>query len=171
MKKLFLSVVLAFLSLYSANAQGDPREFDYVGVEYCAPYDAPDNGIYSLGWRTANSKGYGLELTVGGNWGLVSSNYDGMYFNIGPSYSYVITDKIMLNASLCFSGCYVGQGVRYERYETVSNGMKFFGGAALRPQVIFKFGNFIPHAGVGFQYIGSTRELFFGFCTGVGYKI
>lgn len=172
MKKLLLSAALVALSLFNANAQADPNNFCYYGAEYSASFDAPDLGIYSISWQSLNSKGWGADFSIGANYGIVDSDYAGMYFNFGPAYGYAISEKVLVSASMCFSGAYVGQGsVSDSRGNKKENDSKFFAGAALRPRVVFKLGKVLPHAGLMFQYSGATDDVSVGFVAGIGFNI
>ncbi len=170
MKKVLLSACMIALSLTGANAKGNPEELDYAGVEYNAGFEEPGIGVYSIGYQRLNDKGFGVEFTMGANYGLVDSDFAGMFFNLGPSYGYAVTDNIMVSTSLCFSGSYIGQGYK-EGSKTKKEDMKFYAGVSLRPQVTFRVGKVRPHLGVTFSYSGGADKMDVGFIGGIGFSI
>jgi len=170
MKKVLLSACMIALSLTGANAKGNPEDFDYAGAEYNAGFKEPGIGVYYIGFQRLTDSGFGAEMMIGANYGLVNSDFAGMFFNAGPSYGYAITDNVMVSTSLCFSGCYVGQGYK-EGSTTKKEDNKFYAGVSLRPQVTFRIGKVRPHLGVSFCYMGNSDKMDVGFIGGIGFSI
>lgn len=86
-----------------------PFDFSNYGVSYMASFDFADQGYYTIGGPLYTEK-IGLDLFLGWNMGLAPSGYEGSIFGLGPNYSYVLNDNILISASSYFIGTYTSTG-------------------------------------------------------------
>ena len=161
----------------------DPCSFNFTGATYIASFEAADKGAYYFNWQIFSSSGWGAEFGLGANYGLIESDYAGVFFRAGGAYGYAITDKILLSTSFCFEGNYHGTGEYIESgysnsnanwgghyYEVTRKGdLKFDWGLSFNPQIVFKMGKMLPHAGLSFNWSQGTKKIDVGFIVGVGF--
>lgn len=152
------------------------NDFAFWGISYFAPFENADKGYYMFGGEFFSDRGWGGNLQVGFNYGLVDSEYAGCAFLIGPAYGHAF-NNILVSTSLDFFGTYSGTG---ESLKTGTNGKggtytylgidsKFNWGIALMPKAAIKLGKVTPWVGVNALWAKGADELSFGFQIGIGF--
>lgn len=164
---------------YNANITStDLNDFSLSGLFYRASFEDAGTGFYGLGGIVFTSSGWGFNLSIGTDWGLVEKHYEGVCFYIGPSYGYNY-NNILLMCSLDFVGIYAGQGEGLqtgtnhigETYTYIGTEDKFNWGIALSPQVGIKLNKVTPYLGLDFNWSKEAKKINVGFCVGVGFDI
>ena len=153
--------------------------FSFWGVSYFAGFDGADEGFYMVGGEAFTDNGWGVDLQLGFNYGLVDKDYAGCMFLVGPAYGYA-HNNVLLAVSLDFVGSYGGDGKiaktetstmfggTYTRTETKT---KFDWGIALMPKVGVKLGKVTPWLGINALWTKGTEKLNIGFQIGLGFDI
>lgn len=153
-------------------------DFSFYGISYFAPFEDADKGYYMVGGEFFSDSGWGGDLQLGFNYGLVDKDYAGCAFLVGPAYGYAF-NKILVSASLDFIGTYSGTGKaqktgtngKGEKYTYLGTDSKFNWGIALMPKAAIKLGKVIPWAGVNALWAKGADKLSFGFQIGIGFDI
>ena len=156
-----------------------PNDFNYAGLSYASTFEDAGNGFYDFDATCYAASGWGFNFGIGGNWGLVDSDFSSLIFMAGPSYGYVLHEKVLLSASFDFVGQYanLGEGMQTgvnavgESYTYQGTDSKFFWGFALIPKLVFKFGKIMPSAGLELQWMEEAEEVTVGFTVGLGIDI
>lgn len=148
-----------------------PFDFSNYGVSYMASFDFADQGYYTIGGPLYTEK-IGLDLFLGWNMGLAPSGYEGFIFGLGPNYSYVLNDNILISASTYFIGTYTSTGPdEVRKMNDIEKEFEFDWGIALEPRITFKLGKVFPYVGLPIQWAKGSSSLSVAFHIGVGFKI
>lgn len=160
------------------SATYSASDFTSYGISYFAPFDNADQGFYMLGGEVYYDNGWGIDMKIGFNYGLVNKDYAGCAFLIGPTYGYAY-NKLLFSTSLDFLGTYrntgeenkkgtnaIGEEITYK-----GTGSKFNWGIALMPKIAIKIEKVVPWIGVNAQWSKDADKLSFGFQIGIGFDI
>ena len=182
---LLISFVISYLitsAQYTENKDSkiDPSDFTCIDFGYTASFKAAEYGSYSYNIQVIGLSGFGAEWGMGANFGLIDSDFAGVFFRAGAVYGYAFSDFAMLSTSFGFDGSYHGTGT-YISYEQASSGnyypitrsgdLKFDWGLSLKSQIILKAGKILPHAGLTFSWSKITSRIGIGFVVGIGFTL
>lgn len=195
MKKILFTIVSCFISLpifsqeltlkNQSTSPKTPHDFSNYGVEYIAPFEYAGEGGYYIGGQVYTYSGWGGEFYIGGNYGLVDSDFAGMLFRLGALYGHMLSDNVLLSTSFGFDGSYHGTGTyiksgysnsnaswggHYYEYEA-KNDSEFSWGLSLKPKLVFKIGKIMPQVGLSFNWAEGSDKIDVGFAVGVGWEI
>ena len=131
------------------------NDFSYYGISYFSSFDAAGSGYYMLGGCAFYDSGWGFDINIGANYGLVDSDYAGVMFLIGPAYGHAF-DNLLISASFDFMGQYVNE---------------FTWGFALLPKIGIKLGKVTPWVGINAIWYEDAKEIDLGFQVGIGFNI
>ena len=124
-----------------------PGEYSFYGLSYTADFDYVGEGIYGLSVQEFGSKGFGVALSIGGNF-----KYSLFVAKLGPNYCVPISKNAFFYVPLYAAlNCYAEDDLKY----------KF--GAELTPSIGLKFGKFIFAAGVAFGWTDGADKIGTGF--------
>ena len=137
----------------------DVNEFCHYGFSYRAAFESAGHGYYALGGTIYYPSGWGVDMNIGANYGLIESDYAGVLFLIGPAYGYAFENNVLLY----FVGTYFGQGPNED--------LKFNWGLSLTPKVGFKINKVMPFAGLDIQWSEPTKDITIGFIIGIGFDL
>lgn len=167
--------------------QYDVSDFSSYGVFYRASFDDAGKGFYGFEGTAFSDNGWGVNLLIGADIGLVDSDFTSFYFYLGPAYGYVI-NNIILSATFDFVGAYSGQGKEIKTVTTTQNygshkgelisydkevpmDNKFNWGLSFCPKVGIKLGKILPYVGIDLNWMQATKKVEAGFVVGVGFDI
>lgn len=153
-------------------------DFAFYGFSYFAPFKGAGKGYYMVGGEFFSDSGWGGDLQIGLNYGLVDKDYAGCAFLVGPAYGHPF-NMILVSASLDFLGTYSNTGTslktgtngKGEEYTYLGTDSKFNWGIALMPKVAIKLGKVTPWLGVNALWGKGADKLSFGFQVGIGFNI
>lgn len=163
----------------TSSNQYSLNDFSFWGVSYFADFDGADKGFYMVGGESLADSGWGVDLQLGFNYGLVDKDYAGCLFFVGPAYGYA-QNNVLLAVSLDFAGSYRGAGkVAKTETSTMFGGThtrtetktKFDWGMALMPKVGVKLGKVTPWLGINAMWMKDSKKLDIGFQIGLGFDI
>lgn len=151
-------------------------DFGFYGISYLAAFDNADKGYYMVGGEFFSDSGWGGDLQIGFNYGLVDKDYAGCAFLVGPAYGYTY-NNVFVSASLDFIGTYsstgksekTGTNAKGEEYSYLGTDSKFNWGIALMPKAAIKLGKIMPWLGINAQWAKGADKLSLGFQIGVGF--
>lgn len=151
-------------------------DFAFYGISYFASFNNADKGYYMFGGEVFSNSGWGLDLQLGFNYGLVDIDYAGVVFLIGPAYGYAY-NNVLVATSLDFFGTNsnigesrkTGTNAIGEEISYIGIDSKFNWGIALMPKVAIKLGKVIPWLGINAQWAKGADKLSLGFQIGIGF--
>ena len=162
--------------LQTRDKEYNASDFTFYGISYLAPFDNADKGYYMIGGEFFSDRGWGGDLQLGFNYGLVDKDYAGCAFLLGPAYGYAY-NNVLISASLDFIGTYssagksakTGTNAKGEEYSYLGTDSKFNWGIALMPKAVIKLGRVMPWLGVNVQWAKGADKLSLGFQVGIGF--
>lgn len=164
--------------LQTRDKEYNASDFGFYGLSYLAPFDNADKGYYMIGGEFFSDSGWGGDLQLGFNYGLVDKDYAGCAFLLGPAYGYAY-NNVLVSASLDFIGAYssagksekTGTNAKGEEYSYLGTDSKFNWGIALMPKAVIKLGRVMPWLGVNAQWAKGADKLSLGFQIGIGFDL
>lgn len=160
------------------NKEYNVSDFTFYGISYLAAFDNVDKGYYMFGGEFFSNSGWGGDLQLGFNYGLVDKDYAGCAFLLGPAYGYA-HNNILVSTSLDFIGTYsstgksekTGTNAKGEEYSYLGIDSKFNWGIALMPKAAIKVGKIMPWLGINAQWAKGADKLSLGFQIGIGFDL
>lgn len=139
-----------------------PYSFCHYGAAYHTSFEHFDMGTYGVAGSVYSPGGWGGNLFLGGSWGLTDPAV--FTFEVGPSYCYAFSPNVALATDLNFCGSFMyleepvvktSNGFKIgnhyyppEEYMSTETKTHFGWGILLQPTLVFKFGGFMPMAGL-----------------------
>lgn len=146
---------------YPDKKEFSPHDFNNVYITYSGEFSAYDKGAYGIGFLSFNDKGFGLELNINANYGIMKKYGRGLIYKMGPAYGYAFNKYVMLYAPLRAHLTYLEYGTdQFDGKGNVKTKLKFNGGVTVGPGIAVKLGRIVLSADVELGWMHDYNKLY-----------
>lgn len=161
------------------DSKTNMNDYCHYGLAYNASFEDAGHGSYGLDGTVYFSSGFGFNMGIWANYGLVDSDFAGVSFTIGPAYGFLIGDNIILTSSFDLVYSYAGSGDKPmtgtngigETYTYTGKDTYSTWGFALMSRIGVKINKVTPLLGLEFGWSKDAKEVSVGFNIGLEFDI